>query len=166
MSKSASWSWSQPRRSRSGVNALTAASGSVRDRAHLWSLGQSEGRSIPYVDMRSTGTVRLRGGALMQVRLLGPLDVVVDGEPRQVRGLRRKAILATLALRAGEVVSTDYLVEVVWGRGAPPGVANALQSHISYLRGVLGSKSAVRVSAPGYVLDLPGDATDVRAVER
>jgi hypothetical protein len=35
----------------------------------------------------------------MQVRLLGPVDVVVDGEPRPVRGLRRKAILAVLALK-------------------------------------------------------------------
>ena len=34
----------------------------------------------------------------MQVRLLGPVDVVVDGEPRPVPGLRRKAVLATLAL--------------------------------------------------------------------
>jgi DNA-binding SARP family transcriptional activator len=53
----------------------------------------------------------------MQVRLLGPLDVVIDGEPRQVRGLRRKAILATLALRAGEVVSTDQLADVAWHSG-------------------------------------------------
>ena len=49
----------------------------------------------------------------MQVRLLGPVDVLVDGEPRPVRGLRRKAVLAVLALHGGEVVSTDRLV----GRG-------------------------------------------------
>jgi DNA-binding SARP family transcriptional activator len=39
----------------------------------------------------------------MQVRLLGPVDVVVDGVPRPVRGLRRKAVLAALALHAGRV---------------------------------------------------------------
>ena len=55
----------------------------------------------------------------MQVRLLGPVDVVVDGEPRPVRGLRRKTVLAVLALRAGEVVSTDRLTDVVWGQAAP-----------------------------------------------
>jgi DNA-binding SARP family transcriptional activator len=32
------------------------------------------------------------------VRLLGPVDVLVDGEPRAVSGLRRKAILAVLGL--------------------------------------------------------------------
>jgi hypothetical protein len=51
----------------------------------------------------------------MQVRLLGPVDVVVDGEPRPVPGLRRKAVLATLALQSGEIVSVSQLVETVWG---------------------------------------------------
>jgi hypothetical protein len=49
----------------------------------------------------------------MQVRLPGPVDVVVDGEPQPVRGLRRKAVLAVLALQAGEVVSTDRLTDVI-----------------------------------------------------
>jgi hypothetical protein len=37
----------------------------------------------------------------MQVRLLGPVDVVLDGGPRPVPGLRRMAVLATLAQHAG-----------------------------------------------------------------
>jgi DNA-binding SARP family transcriptional activator/tetratricopeptide (TPR) repeat protein len=107
-----------------------------------------------------------RPGTLEQVRLLGPVDVVVDGAQRTVRGLRRKAVLATLALHAGEIVSTSRLVDVVWGRDAPAGVANTLQSHVSYLRTLLGNKAAVRAIPPGYVLDLPGDGTDVRAAQR
>jgi DNA-binding SARP family transcriptional activator len=74
----------------------------------------------------------------MQVRLLGPVDVVVDGEPRPVRGLRRKAILAVLALNHGTAVSSDHLIDLVWGEAAPPTAANTLQVHISHLRGVLG----------------------------
>ena len=54
----------------------------------------------------------------MAVRLLGPIDVVVDQEPRPVSGLRRKAVLATLALHAGEIVSTDRLADIVWGDAA------------------------------------------------
>jgi hypothetical protein len=50
----------------------------------------------------------------MQVRLLGPVDVVVEGGPRPVHGLRRMAVLATLALHCGEVVST----------GTPPPSSN------------------------------------------
>ncbi len=102
----------------------------------------------------------------MQVRLLGPVDVVVDGEPRPVRGLRRKAVLAVLALQAGEVVSTDRLADVVWGQAAPVTAVNTLQSHMSYLRTVLGDKCAILAQAPGYLLDLCGDGTDVQEAER
>jgi DNA-binding SARP family transcriptional activator/tetratricopeptide (TPR) repeat protein len=102
----------------------------------------------------------------MQVRLLGPLDVIVDGEPRQVPGLRRKAVLATLALQAREIVSTGRLVDLVWGETAPQTAQNTLQSHVSYLRTVLGSRSAILARPPGYVLDLGGDGTDVHVAER
>jgi len=60
----------------------------------------------------------------MQVRLLGPVDVVVDDAPRPVHGLRRMAVLATLALHGGEVVSTGRLVDVVWGEAAPTTAVN------------------------------------------
>ncbi|HET7243739.1 MAG TPA: winged helix-turn-helix domain-containing protein, partial [Streptosporangiaceae bacterium] len=102
----------------------------------------------------------------MQVRLLGPVDVALDGAPRPVNGLRRKAVLAALALHDGEVVSTDWLVDVVWGESAPPTVVNSLQTHISYLRGVLGGKEAILARPPGYLLNLGGDGTDARAAER
>ena len=62
----------------------------------------------------------------MQVRLLGPVDLVVHDEPRPVHGLRRKAVLAVLALRVGEVVGTNHLVDAVWGEDAPPTAVNTL----------------------------------------
>ena len=102
----------------------------------------------------------------MRVRLLGPVDVTVDGRPRPVRGLRRKAVLAALALQGGEIVSTGRLVDAVWGDTALPPALNTLQSHVSYLRTVLGSKAAIVARPPGYVLDLGDDATDVRLAER
>src|SRR5215467_3569854 len=102
----------------------------------------------------------------MRVRLLGPVDVMVDGEGRPVHGLRRKATLATLALHAGQVVSTDRLVDAVWGETAPRTALNTLQSHVSHLRGLLGSKVAILARSPGYLLDLRGDASDVRLAER
>ena len=102
----------------------------------------------------------------MQVRLLGPVDVAADDGSRPVNGLRRKAVLAALALHDGQVVSADRLVEVVWGASAPPTVMNSLQTHISYLRGVLGSKDAIVARSPGYALNLGGEGTDARAAER
>jgi len=63
----------------------------------------------------------------MQVRLLGPVEIVgPDQASRPVSGLRRKAVLAVLALRAGEIVSAGRIIETVWGRDAATSV-NTLQ---------------------------------------
>jgi DNA-binding SARP family transcriptional activator/tetratricopeptide (TPR) repeat protein len=102
----------------------------------------------------------------MRVRLLGPVDVLMDGEERPVAGLRRKAVLATLALHGGEVVSTGRLVDAVWDGIAPPTALNTLQHHVSHLRAVLGGKAAILARPPGYLLDLGQDGTDVRLAER
>ena len=93
----------------------------------------------------------------MLVRLLGPIDIVVDGVPRAVPGSRRRAVLAVLALYAGETVSVDLLVDAVWGEAPPSTVVNALQRHVSSLRQALGSKSALLSRTPGYVLDVETD---------
>ena len=96
----------------------------------------------------------------MQIRLLGPVEIVRDGAARPVPGLRRRAILAVLALRRGEVVSTDRLIGTVWGDAAPATVANTLQQHVSQLRQLLGDRSAIRARAPGYVLAAGDEPTD------
>ncbi len=100
------------------------------------------------------------------MRLLGPVDVLADGASRPVSGLRRAAVLATLALHPGQVVSTDQLVDAVWGDRAPPTAATTLQNHVSYLRRLLGRKAAIRARPPGYLLDLGDDGTDVQLAER
>jgi DNA-binding SARP family transcriptional activator len=107
----------------------------------------------------------MRTGNIVQIRLLGTVDVVVDGEVRPVRGLRRKAVLATLALHGGDVVSTGRLADAVWGERAPAAL-NTLQSHVSYLRTVLGDKAAILARSPGYLLDAGQDGTDVSQAER
>ena len=91
---------------------------------------------------------------------------MVDDRSQQVSGLRRKAVLATLALHAGEVVSTDQLMDVVWAHRPPPTAVNTLQRHVSHLRGALGCKDAIVARPPGYVLDLGNDGTDVQQAER
>jgi DNA-binding SARP family transcriptional activator len=102
----------------------------------------------------------------MQVRLLGPVDFVVDGAPRPVPGLRRKAVLAVLALNIGEIVSADQLASAAWADCPPPTVLNSLQAHVSHLRKVLGSRTAIVARPPGYVLDPGGADTDVQFAEQ
>lgn len=105
-------------------------------------------------------------GTGVRVRLLGPVEVVVAGSPQAVNGVRRKAVLATLALHAGRVVSIDRLIDVVWGDQLPATAANTLQRHVSYLRGVLGEPGSIVARQPGYLLDTGPDSTDVQAAER
>ncbi|MEH1163971.1 BTAD domain-containing putative transcriptional regulator [Micromonospora sp. CPCC 205539] len=102
----------------------------------------------------------------MRVRLLGPVDVTVGATARTVSGLRRKGVLAVLALHPGVIVSTDRLIDVIWGDRAPATAPNSLQSHVSYLRRTIGTRSAIVGRPPGYVLELPGEATDVEVAER
>src|SRR6266550_289671 len=71
---------------------------------------------------------------LVRVRLLGPVDILTNNVPQQLSGIRRKAVLAALALHGSEVVSAGRLTEIVWGNAAPAGAANTLQSHVSHLR--------------------------------
>jgi DNA-binding SARP family transcriptional activator len=102
----------------------------------------------------------------MQVRLLGSVDVVAGGVVRPLSGLRRKSVLAVLGLAAGEIVSAERLIDAVWGDRAPATAANTLQSHVSYVRRVLGSRSAVVARSPGYVLDLGAESTDLQVAQR
>jgi DNA-binding SARP family transcriptional activator len=100
--------------------------------------------------------------AKVQVRLLGPVDVSEAGASRRVAGLRPKAVLAVLGLAAGQTVSTDRLLEVVWGERPPATGLNTLQRHVSYLRSVLGGRETIVARPPGYVLALGPQATDVQ----
>lgn len=102
----------------------------------------------------------------MRIRLLGPIDVVLGGAVRPLAGLRRKAVLAVLALHVNEIVSTDRLIDAVWGDLAPATAVNTLQRHLSYLRRTLGVDAPIVARPPGYVLRVEGEATDAERAER
>ena len=88
----------------------------------------------------------------MELRILGPLEVWVDGRMLELGGGRQRALLALLALQLNEVVSSDRLVDVLWA-GRPPATANkALQNLVVQLRDTLDpTREGVLVTqAPGY----------------
>jgi DNA-binding SARP family transcriptional activator len=101
----------------------------------------------------------------VEVKLLGPLEVYVDGRPIQLRRPKQRALLALLALRAGEVVSTDRLVHELWGEQPPKAVVGSLQNLVSELRKLLGPDLLV-TRAPGYVLELDRQQVDAHRFER
>jgi class 3 adenylate cyclase len=102
---------------------------------------------------------------VVEVRLLGPLEVDVDGRRLEVRRQKQRALLALLALRAGEVVPTDRLVDELWGDDPPKAAVGSLQNFVSELRKLLGVDVLVTRS-PGYVLAIERDAVDVHRFER
>lgn len=71
-----------------------------------------------------------------------------------------------LALRAGEVVSTDSLVDTLWGDDPPPTARRSLQAHVAKLRAALGAGDGpLRSSGTGYVLDVARGWIDVLRIE-
>ena len=87
----------------------------------------------------------------LEIRLLGPFEVVAGGRPVDVSGSKRHGLLALLALRRGRVVGVDELVDALWGEELPAAPRNALQHHVARLRAVLGQEAIV-ASDDGYAL--------------
>jgi len=91
---------------------------------------------------------------VLAIRLLGTVAAKVNGVNCRITSGRQRSILALLASEAGQVLSTDQLVNAVWGDAPPPSAINALQVHVSGLRSVLGVGGvAIQTRPPGYVLD-------------
>ena len=104
-----------------------------------------------------------------QIRLLGPVDLLVDGESRPVPGRMLQTLLAVLSLRTGEVVAADLLADELWGDRPPTTAANTLQRHMSSLRTLLGGLASITAQPPGYVLvPIRGrvEITDVEVADR
>jgi DNA-binding SARP family transcriptional activator len=93
------------------------------------------------------------------VRLLGPFQVSVDDRPVELPAGRLRALLAALALSAGQPVTADRLATAVWD-GEPPGDPRAnVQTNIRRLRRVL-REELIITRRDGYVLDVESDRVD------
>ena len=76
-------------------------------------------------------------------RILGPLEVRVGDHAVALGGTKQRAVLAMLLLRAGQVVSTDELIDGLWGERPPATARAAVQVYVSQLRRALGRDGAV-----------------------
>ena len=101
----------------------------------------------------------------MEFRILGPLEVVEDGQALDLGGQKQRALLAVLLLHRGEVVSVDRLIEALWPERPPATAAKALQVHVSQLRKSLG-KARLTTKAPGYQLRVEPDELDIERCRR
>jgi predicted ATPase/DNA-binding SARP family transcriptional activator len=102
----------------------------------------------------------------MEFRLLGPLEVIGDdGVPLPLGGRRPRALLALLLLHANETVSTDRLIDGIWGEAPPESAHRALQVHVHALRKALGPDRIV-TRPPGYCVRIETDELDVERFGR
>jgi DNA-binding SARP family transcriptional activator len=90
-------------------------------------------------------------------RILGPLEASDETGSLLLGGLKQRAVLALLLLEPGRVVSTDRLIDALWGEKPPRTAATSLQNFISQLRKVLG-QDLLETTPPGYRVRVrPGD---------
>ena len=101
----------------------------------------------------------------LQIRLLGPLEVVNSGRRVELAGARQRALLALLAVVPNQIVSRDRLVDGLWGDTPPVGTANALAALVSRLRRAL-PDGVVESTQGGYSLRLDPIATDIGQFEQ
>ena len=101
----------------------------------------------------------------MEFRILGPLEVISDGEVVQLGGAKQRALLAVLLLYANEVVSLDRLIDALWEDDPPESAQKALQVHVSALRKMVG-KERLETRPPGYVLRVRDEELDLARFRR
>jgi DNA-binding SARP family transcriptional activator len=105
---------------------------------------------------------------MLEFRILGPLEVIgPDGHTLELGGGRPRSLLALLLLRANKVVTTDSLIDALWGERPPPTARAALYNAIAALRNLLGAEVIVAPKGvAGYRLVAARDSIDLNHFER
>ncbi len=108
----------------------------------------------------------------MEYRILGPLEVLQDGVPVDTGPRKQRSLLALLLIHANRVVSTDRILDELWGDEAD-GKENSLWVYVSRLRSALepdltdaGESRILRTRDHGYVLNVDESSIDAVAFER
>jgi DNA-binding SARP family transcriptional activator len=104
----------------------------------------------------------------MEFRILGPLEICAEGGRKFDLTGKQRALLAVLLLHANEAVSTDRLIDALWGAEPPETAAKALQVYVSRVRKLLepDGEGLLVTRPPGYALHLAGHELDLRRFER
>jgi DNA-binding SARP family transcriptional activator/class 3 adenylate cyclase len=104
--------------------------------------------------------------------LLGPLEARQRDRLLRLGSIKHRMLLAKLLLHANQVVSTDELIEAVWGEEPPPTVRQSLQNHVAALRKTIevGNGSApprmLLTRDPGYLLMVDPEQLDLHRFQR
>src|SRR5690348_14127938 len=100
----------------------------------------------------------------MELRLLGPMEVLDGGRPLPVARGRERALLALLAIHAGEPLGADRIVDELWEERPPGQAVKNVQVHVSRLRRTLGA-DRIETTGAGYLLRLGDGELDTARFE-
>jgi DNA-binding SARP family transcriptional activator/streptogramin lyase len=102
----------------------------------------------------------------VEFRLLGPIELVVDGVPVDLGGAKQRALLALLMLHPDRPVTIAGLTDELW-RDAPTAAAKNIQVHVSRIRRALGVHAdLLATTSAGYVLHVSPGETDLQQFEQ
>jgi DNA-binding SARP family transcriptional activator/ABC-type branched-subunit amino acid transport system substrate-binding protein/streptogramin lyase len=109
----------------------------------------------------------------MEFRILGPLEVAEHGSRLNVGRGKERSVLAILLLHANEVISSDRLIEELWGDEPPATAVKSVQVYVSRLRKTLasagsgGSPDGVLLTrGRGYTLRVEPGQLDAESFEQ
>ncbi len=105
------------------------------------------------------------GDMSLTIDVLGPFAVSVRGRPVAVTASRLRALLAVLAMSAGEAVSVHRLAELVWGEQPPADIRGTVQLYMMRLRRLVGA-DAIRTVPAGYRLQVDPVCVDAVRFQR
>ena len=111
---------------------------------------------------RELAVERRDAASCLRFRILGPVQVL-DRDLRaiDVGGAKPRLVLVQLILNPNRVVSTDALVDALWGEEPPPTARRSLQPHVAKLRAALGGDDGpINSRSPGYILSVNEEQID------
>jgi len=95
------------------------------------------------------------------LKLLGPLELIIDGSRVDLGGPNQRALLAYLALRDGQPTTLSTIVGAVWSQDPPDGAVRSLRTYVSNLRRMLGPAVEIRGEHGTYVFTMVTLETDI-----
>src|SRR4051812_40490451 len=101
--------------------------------------------------------------AAVEFRLIGAMQVSVDGAPVRLPGAGERGLLALLLLSAGRTVAATSLIDRLWAEASlPADPPNALQLRVSKLRRSLAAHGVdvIRRDSAGYRAEVDADQVD------
>jgi predicted ATPase/class 3 adenylate cyclase/DNA-binding winged helix-turn-helix (wHTH) protein len=107
----------------------------------------------------------------MDFHILGPIEALDEGRQITLGGTKLRAVLALLLLHPNETLSSDRLIDELWGEAPPATAAKTLQVHVSRLRKALASGAGsaagdlVVTSHNGYQLQVDPPQIDAHRFE-